>query len=400
MIPSELKADDFRSYPGESRRAAVGYLEALRRLPPAICPSFLVQIRNVPTNFPAETTSLHAKLELLKKMPISKFAILVEPLDRIHLPDELLHRDWVDSPAAFVTAMTAHLWSSGQIDLFREGTQSFFAALPEPQSQDSHLLIVVLGRDAKPSEASFGKLRRFGLVVHKLEEPDVSKRLLQVIASRAANDPSKYAHWYIDGGTPWSIDGDADLLTQVSYGSLAPLRMRVLARMKDTIVSGDAGTEAMQTRLSGLTPEALRADDIVSDRVLQRFYTELFTMSSGPQIFSTSFVQWTGRELMRRAQPRTILLRYAPRQHHRTFNEMVAQVEAETVLDPEGSLRDAEMGAYYAWLEASRMVPVSMLTTLVWLEGTSKLLVVAPGAPSGTDTNTALTIDKILMTFT
>jgi hypothetical protein len=73
-----------------------------------------------------------------------------------------------------------------------------------------------------------------------------------------------------------------------------------------------------------LQPEALNAQEIVSDRVLQRFYTELFTLSSGPQIFSTSFTQWAGRELMRRAQPRTVLLRYAPRQRHRAFNEMVA----------------------------------------------------------------------------
>jgi hypothetical protein len=175
--------------------------------------------------------------------------------------------------------------------------------------------------------------------------------------------------------------------------------MRVLAHMKDAIFSGDAGTEALQTRLSSLTPEALLAQEIVSDRVLQRFYTELFTLSSGPQIFSTSFAQWAGRELMRRAQPNTVLLRYAPRQRHRAFNEMVAQVEAETILDPEGSLRDAEMGAYYAWLEARRMAPSSTITFLVWLEGTTKLLVVAPSAPAGTQTNTPLTLDKVLTAF-
>jgi hypothetical protein len=33
---------------------------------------------------------------------------------------------------------------------------------------------------------------------------------------------------------------------------------------------------------------------------------------SGTQIFSTTFVQWAARECLRRAQPETIVLHYAP----------------------------------------------------------------------------------------
>jgi hypothetical protein len=45
------------------------------------------------------------------------------------------------------------------------------------------------------------------------------------------------------------------------------------------------------------------------------------------------------------------------------------------------------------------MAPSSTITFLVWLEGTTKLLVVAPSAPAGTQTNTPLTLDKVLTAF-
>jgi hypothetical protein len=399
MIPAELKAEDFRSYPAESQRVAMRYLEVLRRLPAAVCPSFLQQIQNIPTSFPVETRLLCMQLDALKAMPLDGYNAIAEPLRRIDLTKQIYRLDWVNQPATFVTEMTAWLWSSGQIDRFRQGAHALFAALPQSQSNQGRLVMIVMGQGARSPEPEFGRLRKMGVLVRNFNEPDVAMRLVQAVTDRAAADPAPYAHWYVDGGTPWSVPAYATGVQHVSYRSLAPLRVRVLARMKDSIFSGDAGTEALQTRLSGLTPEALGAGEIVSDPVLQRFYTELFTLSSGPQIFSTSFTQWAGRELMRRAQPKTVLLRYAPRQHHRSFDEMVAQAEAETTLDPEGSLRDAEMGAYYGWLETRRMAPSSAITFLVWLEETSKLLVIAPSAPAGTETSTPLTLNQILAAF-
>ena len=78
---------------------------------------------------------------------------------------------------------------------------------------------------------------------------------------------------------------------------------------------------------------------------------------------------------------------------------MVAQVEAEKILDPEGSLRDAEMGAYYALLEVQRTAPPSAIMFLAWHEGTSKLLVILPGAPAGIETNGPVTLQQVLTMF-
>jgi len=49
------------------------------------------------------------------------------------------------------------------------------------------------------------------------------------------------------------------------------------------------------------------------DAVLNRFQLSVLTEGSGTQIYSTTFVQWAARELLRRAQPLTLLARFAPR---------------------------------------------------------------------------------------
>ncbi|MGO4214060.1 hypothetical protein AB4043_24975, partial [Terriglobus sp. YAF25] len=185
---------------------------------------------------------------------------------------------------------------------------------------------------------------------------------------------------------------------QVSYPQLSPLRKRVLERMQAILNTNQANAEKMRSDLATIAPSELRSGQIVPDPILQRFYTELFTSGSGTQIFSTSFVQWAGRELARRAQPHTVLLRYTPRQRHRGFNEMVSDPESK-VLDPEGSLVDAEMDAYYNWIEMGRIAAPGKLTVLAWVEGSSKAVMVSAKTKPNTISNQAVTIEQALTSF-
>lgn len=398
MTPAALQLRDFDRFPRAGRSFAAGHLPLLRRLPLAICPSFLLQIRGLPTSFPRERASLEAQSNALESLSPAALASLLAPLEAIRIPEDLAARDWLENPADFISRLTAYLWSSSQITAFRDATEALFAALPATTDSTARLVITVLGRGAQPTPHPFGKLRANGILLTNLHETNPADTFLTMLRSRSANSPDAYAHWYVDGGDPWPSPISAGL-TQTSFPALFPLRARVLSHMRDTIVSGDAGAEAMHDRLSGLTPAQLGAAEISPDPVLQRFFTELFTLSSGPQIFSTSFVQWAGRELMRRAAPHTLLLRYGPRQHHRPFNESVGDLEAEKILDPEGSLRDAEMGSFYAWLEARRATPSGKLVFLSWLEGTSNLLLLSPTAPAGKQTNAPLSLAQALSTF-
>lgn len=88
---------------------------------------------------------------------------------------------------------------------------------------------------------------------------------------------------------------------------------------------------------------------------MSHLQASLLTEGSGTQIFSTTFVQWTTRELWRRAQPLTILARFAPRQRQRPMNELLSAKDENTELDPMGSLIDADLGAFYMWVDQQRL---------------------------------------------
>ena len=106
--------------------------------------------------------------------------------------------------------------------------------------------------------------------------------------------------------------------------------------------------------LARLSPTDLGME-MTSDRVLSRFKLKLLTEGSGTQIYSTTFAQWTAREVLRRAQAVTLLVRYAPRQRQRPMNELLAGGHRETEVDALGSLVDGEMGTYYQWINQQRL---------------------------------------------
>jgi hypothetical protein len=283
---------------------------------------------------------------------------------------------------------------------FRDATASLFASLP-PQGDDTHrLVVVILGQDAQvDSKSVLRKLRKQGVFLTAIQNATAPIEIREVILKHAAVTTRDYASWYVDGGPAHQeITRDLSGIHLVTYPGLASVRDRVLNRMQVDIASPGSGPEHLRDQLAALTQSDSHATDLTGDGVLQRFYTELFTQSSGPQIFSTSFVQWTGRELARRAKPSTLLLRYAPRQRHRGLNELQPGTEAATV-DVQGSLRDAEMGAFYNWIEMKRVTAPDKLTFVVWVEGRPLAVVLGPGSPAGSVCTTPMTLSKAVETF-
>jgi hypothetical protein len=133
--------------------------------------------------------------------------------------------------------------------------------------------------------------------------------------------------------------------------------------------------------------------------VLDRFRIKMLTEGSGTQIFTTTFAQWTAREALRRAQPLTLLVRFAPRQVQKPMNELLAATLETTELDPVGSLVDADMGAYYNWLNQQRLPGANQASFLVWFEGHTQALVIGPAIPRGTSSTSATTMSQLLSTL-
>ena len=130
--------------------------------------------------------------------------------------------------------------------------------------------------------------------------------------------------------------------------------------------------------------------------MLERFQVKLLTEGSGTQIFSTTFVQWTAREVLRRAQAQTLLVRFAPRQRQRPMNELLSSNGSKPEFDPVGSLVDADMAAYYQWINQQRLPQSEQSSFLVWFEGHNQALVISPSLPRGTESNSPLDLQGLL----
>jgi len=396
MTPAELQPANFAAYPPLAQAFAIRHLALLRELPMSVCPSFLVQIIALDTRFPVERETLEWQCASLESMEPQRRVLLLNPLKTITLPSELEQTNWVRSPGVFVEQLTASLWSSGQINAFHAASKALFDAIPDRADTTNRLLLIVLGQGANISRPSLmRKLARQGIRLEGIDAVSAKAQMLAEVADRAKRMPASYAHWYIDGGTAWDGLASFDPVVSASYAQLAPLRSHVLAQMKSILQSGQSGAEQMRTRLSEMSVQGSGSSRVTPDPVLQRFYTELFTEGSGTQIFSTSFVQWAGRELARRAQPTTLLLRYGPRQRHRGLNEMVEVPDSMTP-DPEGSLVDAEMNAFYNWIAMKRIAAPGRLTTLAWAEGSSRAVLISPNTKPNTISNRPLTISQAL----
>ena len=93
-------------------------------------------------------------------------------------------------------------------------------------------------------------------------------------------------------------------------------------------------------------------------------------------------MQWAARETLRRAQPEQLLVRFAPRQRQRTLNQLFDAARNVEVPDPEGSLRDADISAYYILLDLLRIADPAHITFLAWRENQGQAVLISPRAPA------------------
>jgi hypothetical protein len=239
--------------------------------------------------------------------------------------------------------------------------------------------IAVIGQGVKASDYPlFRKLRPRGVHYTRVNPAGGVKALMEAVQARAAKHPSPYAHWYIDGGAP--LDA-AEGVTCISYESLSAPRATLQSRMQKTYEAPAFDPEAFRTMLAQIKPEELGLRG--GDETLNRFQLTLLTEGSGTQVFSTTFVQWAARESLRRAQPLTLLIRFTPRQREKQMNELLSERERPADLDPAGSLIDADMGAYYSWINQQRLAGAENAAFLAWFENHSEAVAIGPGLEAG-----------------
>jgi hypothetical protein len=397
MQPSDLKPEQFNAYPPQAKALVTANLAVFRELPLSFLPGVLREAIDYDYKFPAERRSLELEISNLAKLSPTERAQWLQGFVKITVSPKLEHFDWVNTPAQFVEQLSAHLWTTHQLDAFRiaatEYADRLHGAVPPESPNPARLGIAVIGQGVDSYDKPlFRKLRPHGAYFSRVTAENGLRTLLDTVAARAKQTSTQYAHWYLDGGDPVTHD---PAITSVSYGSLEPVRAALLRNMHSAIEKPGMGPEMLRTIMAGWRPEdlGLRSSN---DPVLDRFQVRLLTEGSGTQIFSTSFTQWAAREALRRAEPTTLLVRFAPRQRLKPMNELIAPGGERPDLDTVGSLVDADMGAYYNWLNQQRLPGAEKSAFLAWFEGHDSAVVIGPLVPRGTESAEPTDMKKLL----
>jgi hypothetical protein len=396
MVPAELRPEHFASYPPLARQVATRDLAVLRELPLGFVPLFLAELIHYDVKFPPERLDIDAQLTFLRQLPALRRREVMARFQRLNLSVELEAIDWVRNPGGFSERLSAHLWTTGQVADFRAVAVEFLtavrSAIPPPTPSVPRLVMVVVGQGVSSTTYPlFRKLRSHGTYFSALKPANGLRILIERGAARARQHPAPFAHWYIDGGAA----APSTALEVLAFRELDGVRDAVVSTLRDLIVAG-AGVEARRTALMKLAPEDVGLAGDAQDAVRNHFKVTLMSEGSGVQFFSTTFVQWAAREVLRRAQPVTLLARFAPRVTDYSMNLALMEFGAQGALDADGALRDADMAAYYTWLNQMRLTGADESAFLVWFEDHAEALVISPSMARGIESREPLDMEQLL----
>ena len=139
MLPADLKPEQFDAYPPEARKLAVEYLGTFQRLPLSFLPNLLREVIEYDFKFPAERKTLEKELASLHSLSVEETKGWFSSFSEIQVSSKLEQMDWVNSPAQFVEQLSAHLWTTHQMDAFRNAALAYAERLrvaipPEPSA--------------------------------------------------------------------------------------------------------------------------------------------------------------------------------------------------------------------------------------------------------------------------
>ncbi len=402
LRPSDLQPKDFAGYPPEAQRLASNQIDLLRHLPLAFLPLLLREVIGFDWKFPAEQDELTHQFQYLRGLTTGQFEGEMQPFRALRLSPELAAVDWVNAPAQFSEQLSAHLWATHQIEAFRSASVDYVHKLNLARTPKlpglPRLTMVVLGQGVTNNNYRlFRKLRLHGTYFSNVEAGNGITVLMDAVTARARKLPQSFAHWYVDGGASAPLPAD---VSNVSYQALDPIRKSLVNKMRQTMQPGGGGPEALRTMMAALSPEQIGFPSGADNQALSRFQVSLLTEGSGTQLFSTTFVQWAAREVLRRAQPLTLLTCYAPRQREESMQEMLSGAPHQTILDPQGSLIDADMGAYYTWINGQRLPGAAGASFIAWFEGGREAVAVGPAFARGHQDSKATSLADLISRVT
>lgn len=397
MEPKKLTLQDFRTYRPLAQKLACDHIDLLRSLPLVLTAVLLREVVDFDSRFPRERAAIERQFAFLEALSEAERNRLTKGFAELHLHSSLVDEDWVQQPQKFEEDLSAYLWASKQHDAFRivatQFAEELEKATPRPAPVARRWAIVVLGPELRnDSYPLFRKLRPQGVFYPKVENDGGMQSILAKLERRAQANELDYGHWYVDGGE--TVSAPSPGISQFSWGQSAPLRAAVLQKVQRVIDSGSGGPEMLRSIMANWALEGSKAQ--TGDPLVDQFVMSVYGEGAGTQIFSTTFVQWAAREILRRAEPVSLVARFGPRQRQRTMNEMFTPHASDLALDSEGSLVDADFGAYYTWINLNRLANPEMATFIAWSEAHRQAIAIGPGCPRGTEAPNMTPLSQLL----
>ena len=397
MDPRTLTRENFKAYAPEAQRVACDHLDLLRELPLVLDAALLREIIDYDSRFPRERATIDARLAHLSGLSAEERSRLTRGFADLNVTPDLVSEDWVRFPQKFEEDLSAHLWASKQQDAFRSAAVEFAdatrKATPPADPPIARWAVVVIGPELrKDNYALFRKLRPQGVFYPHVDDAGGVEAILAQLSERASSAHLPYEHWYIDGGNAEAnVPGG---VSQFSWQGSTPLRAEVLKKIETVIGSGSGGPEMLRSIMASWALEARNAQ--TGDPLVDQFVMSVYGDGSGTQIFSTTFVQWAARELLRRAEPVSLVARFGPRQRQRTMNEMFSLATSEPAPDFAGSLVDADFAAYYTWINLNRLTNPQPARFIAWSQAHGQAIAIGPDCPRGVEAPNRTSISEIL----
>ena len=398
MNATPLSSDSFRNYPPEAQALVLRNLALLGQLPRTFLTLLLKEVIAYDWKFPAEQDEIDRQLQYLRGMTSEERRLAMSSFAKLKLSPELEQTESIGNPSRFSERLSAHLWATHQIDDFSNAAESYIAAfnaaVPEKPIPVPRLGMVVIGREMSDSGYPlFRKLREHGTYFTNVNPGGDYQVLLDVAANRARKYPAKYTHWCIHGADGAFFEDTQ--ITSVAYNSLFPVRRDLIRKLQDASTL-HLGPEAVRTRLAETDPASVGLTGRDIDPALSHFSVSVLTEGSGTQIYSTTFVQWTAREALRRARPLTLLAKFAPRQTEESADEELQGIQERPTFDLPGSFIDADMGAYYTWMNLQRLPRAEDSAFLAWFEGHKMAIAIAPSVARGDQNHDRVELHEII----
>ncbi len=363
---------------------AENVLPQLRKLPPPLAALLLQQANRYEVMFPREQRELTATLDRLRPPRDTDAEQALQSFRALHVPADLRLPNWETEPAIFAEAFTAAMWSSGQIAAFRDAARRI---VPAENADDNHVaraVVIVFDADLQSPNAStqlFRRLRPAGMLYTRVSSAGARQHLQTWMGARALASPERYGHWFISGArsSAWELPAS---VVKVAYGDLRPARLQLLRTMnRARYEKTGGGPEGLRSAMLEMHAADMGMEQ-AGDPVLQSFAADVLVGGSGTQLYSTTFVQWSLREALRRARPQTVLANFSARNGSASMDVRLSNPEAEPAPDPAGSLLDAEMHTYMTYINLLRL-PSKQSTCLAWHPGYGQALLIAPHVAAG-----------------